>query len=151
MHAMNEPEAKAEEPEIREPLEPIASIRSVEPMMRSDPQVARVRGVLERIADKWTLVVIEELDGQAPLRFSELKDRVPGVSQKMLSKTLRQLERDGLVTRRVHPTVPPAVDYALTPLGVSLGAALCSLWTWVEHHAEEVQAAQASFDGQRQP
>ncbi len=82
---------------------------------------ALLHEILGRIADKWTLLVIEALDGEGELRFSDLQKRVGGVSQKMLTKTLRQLERDGLVRRRVHAAVPPRVDYRLTRLGESLG------------------------------
>lgn len=107
--------------------------------------VALVQETLDRVADKWTLNVIEELhSGQ--LRFSQLQARVPGISQKMLTKTLRQLERDGLVTRYVHATVPPRVDYTLTPLGESLSEAVCGIWLWAEKHGPDVQAARARYD-----
>ena len=81
---------------------------------------ALLREILERIADKWTLLVIEALDGEGEMRFSDLQRRIGQISHKMLTKTLRQLERDGLVTRRVHAEVPPRVDYKLTELGESL-------------------------------
>jgi len=104
-----------------------------------------VREMLERVADKWTLLVIDALaDGE--LRFSRLRERVGGVSQKMLTKTLRQLERDGLVTRRVHPVVPPRVDYKLTPLGEALGEAVCDIWTWVETHMKDVERCRRTYD-----
>jgi DNA-binding HxlR family transcriptional regulator len=107
---------------------------------------ALVRETLARIADKWTLVVIDALaDGE--LRFSRLRERVGGVSQKMLTKTLRQLERDGLLTRRVHAVVPPRVDYKLTARGESLGEAVCAVWLWVEANAAHVQRARRSYDG----
>jgi DNA-binding HxlR family transcriptional regulator len=110
---------------------------------QADPEQL-VREILEQVADKWTLLVIDALEGQAEVRFTELAARVPGVSQKMLTKTLRQLERDGLVVRRVHPEVPPRVDYRLTALGESLGAALCGVWLWAEaHHAEVAQSRRA--------
>ena len=107
---------------------------------------ALLREVLERIADKWTLLVIEELDEKKPTRFSELRRRLGGVSQKMLTKTLRQLERDGLVTRTVHAEVPPRVEYRLTRLGYSLGEAVCSLWQWVEKHVNALDRARKAFD-----
>ncbi len=107
---------------------------------------ALLREVLERIADKWTLLVIEELSSETPVRFTELRDRIGGVSQKMLTKTLRQLERDGLVTRRVHPVIPPRVDYTLTPLGESLGESVCGIWMWVEEHMDEVVRLRAEHD-----
>lgn len=106
---------------------------------------ALVREILERVADKWTLLVIEAL-GEGEMRFSRLREKVGGVSQKMLTKTLRQLERDGLVTRRVHAVIPPRVDYRLTPLGESLGEAVCGIWLWVEAHSEEVQRSRRAYD-----
>ena len=105
-----------------------------------------VHEILARVADKWTLLVIDALDGQGETRFTQLLARVPGVSQKMLTKTLRQLERDGLVVRRVHPEVPPRVDYRLTPLGESLGEALCGVWLWVEAHHAEVERARRRYE-----
>jgi DNA-binding HxlR family transcriptional regulator len=107
---------------------------------------ALVREILGRIADKWTLLVIEALDGQGELRFSDLQKRVGGISQKMLTKTLRQLERDGLVRRRVHASVPPRVDYRLTPLGESLGLSVCGVWIWVGKHMHEVERARRTYD-----
>ena len=104
-----------------------------------------MREVLERIADKWTLLVIDEL-GDGELRFTRLRERVRGVSQKMLTKTLRQLERDGLVVRRVHAEVPPRVDYRLTPLGEALGEAVCGIWTWVERHVGDVERSRRAYD-----
>lgn len=105
-----------------------------------------VHEILGRVADRWTLLVIDALDGSSETRFTELRARVPGVSQKMLTKTLRQLERDGLVVRRVHPEVPPRVDYRLTPLGESLGEALCGVWSWVESHHEEVERSRRAYE-----
>lgn len=107
---------------------------------------ALARDILECIADKWTLLVIEALDGEEEIRFSRLRDKVPGVSQKMLTKTLRRLERDGLVTRRVHAAVPPRVDYRLTPLGESLGQAICGIWVWAGDNHEEVRRSRRAFD-----
>ncbi|MGH9371243.1 MAG: winged helix-turn-helix transcriptional regulator [Vicinamibacterales bacterium] len=98
----------------------------------AEAKQALVHEMLERVAEKWTLLVIDALDSRQALRFSRLRERLGGVSQKMLTKTLRQLERDGLVVRRVYAEVPPRVDYRLTPLGVSLGESVCGLWTWVE-------------------
>ncbi|MBK9974655.1 MAG: helix-turn-helix transcriptional regulator [Planctomycetes bacterium] len=111
------------------------------------PKETLLREVLDRIADKWTLLVIEELQLDTPTRFSVLQRKVGGVSQKMLTKTLRQLERDGLVTRTVHAEVPPRVEYRLTRLGNSLGEAVCGLWVWVEKHLNTVARARQGFDG----
>ena len=119
------------------------------PVTSETTQQALVHEMLERIADKWTLLVIEELaQAAAELRFTHLAQRIPGVSQKMLTKTLRQLERDGLVTRRVHPVIPPHVDYALTPRGESLGEATCAIWLWAEKHGHQVLRSRQTYDAQ---
>ena len=110
-----------------------------------------VHEILARVADRWTLLVIDALDGRGETRFTQLLARVPGVSQKMLTKTLRQLERDGLVVRRVHAEVPPRVDYRLTPLGESLGQALCGVWLWVEAHHAEVERARRAYETVQRP
>jgi DNA-binding HxlR family transcriptional regulator len=108
-----------------------------------------LRETLERVADKWTLLVIDVLGEEGELRFTRLRERIGGISQKMLTKTLRQLERDGLVTRRVHPVVPPRVDYKLTPLGDSLGESVCGIWTWVEKHMKTVERSRRAYDATR--
>ncbi|MFQ6142111.1 winged helix-turn-helix transcriptional regulator [Streptomyces seoulensis] len=101
------------------------------------------RRLLDRIGTKWTSMVVKVLAEAAPaeVRFSELLRRMPGVSQKMLSVTLRHLTRDGLVARRVEPTVPPQVHYRLTGLGLSLEAALAVVRAWAEEHMAEVDRA----------
>ncbi|KXK62092.1 HxlR family transcriptional regulator [Micromonospora rosaria] len=104
-----------------------------------------VRQILDRIADKWSLLVIALLD-QRSLRFTELRRQVDGISQRMLARTLRHLERDGLVSRTVHPSVPPRVDYALTPLGATLHETIRALVTWTETHQQEIAAARAAYD-----
>jgi DNA-binding HxlR family transcriptional regulator len=98
--------------------------------------------VLELIANKWTALVIYCL-GPGPLRHSELRRRIGGISQKMLTQTLRNLERNGLVTRRVYPVVPPRVEYSLTPLGRTLCEPLKAICRWSEQHLPELQAARA--------
>ena len=123
--------------------------RSVGRKIPPERREALVREMLGRVADQWTLEVIDALDGPALLRFTGLRAKVSGISQKMLTQTLRQLERDGLVTRHVHAVVPPRVDYALTPLGRALGEAVCGIWTWVETHVEIVEAARAAYDARR--
>lgn len=110
------------------------------------PLLERVHEVLGRVADKWTLIVIDALGEGGTLRFTELRRQVDGISQKVLTKTLRELERDGLVARTVYPVVPPRVEYTLTPLGESLGEALCGVWLWVEAHEAKVTRARLSFD-----
>ena len=104
-----------------------------------------VRQILDRIADKWSLLVIALLEDRT-LRFSELQRQIDGVSQRMLTVTLRQLERDGLVTRTVHPVVPPKVEYALTPLGGSLHRTIQALVTWTEANQAEIAAARGAYD-----
>lgn len=100
---------------------------------------------LDRIADKYTVLVIVFLQG-TPRRFSELQRIITGISQKVLTQTLRSLERDGLVTRTVYPEVPPRVEYALTPLGETLIEPLVALRNWAELHIEFVVVAQAEYD-----
>jgi len=104
-----------------------------------------VRQILDRIADKWSLLVIALLDDRT-LRFSELRREIDGVSQRMLTLTLRQLERDGIVRRTVYPVVPPRVDYDLTPLGRSLHDTIQALVTWTEAHQTEIAAAREAYD-----
>lgn len=100
------------------------------------------RKLLDRIGTKWTAMSIKVLADATPdeVRFAELRRRMPGVSAKMLAQTLRGLEADGLVTRRVEPTVPPAVHYGLTKLGASLDEPLSALRTWAEEHMAEIDA-----------
>jgi DNA-binding HxlR family transcriptional regulator len=104
-----------------------------------------VRQILDRIADKWSLLAIAHLERQT-LRFSELRRRIEGISQRMLTVTLRQLERDGLVRRTVHPVVPPRDDYELTPLGATLHTTISALVDWTENHQEEIATARAAYD-----
>jgi DNA-binding HxlR family transcriptional regulator len=104
-----------------------------------------VRQILDRIADKWSLLAIALLEGRT-LRFTELRRRIDGISQRMLTVTLRQLERDGLVRRTVYPVVPPRVEYELTPLGMTLHATIQSLVVWTEEHQAEIGAARAAYD-----
>ena len=104
-----------------------------------------VRQILDRIADKWSLLVIALLDRRR-LRFTQLRREIDGISQRMLTVTLRQLERDGLVKRTVHPVVPPRVDYELTPLGSTLHTTIRSLVAWTEEHQNEIAAARAAYD-----
>ena len=109
-----------------------------------DP-TCELRNILDRIADKWSLLVIFVLaDGTR--RFSELRREIDGISQRMLTLTLRQLEREGLVTRTVFPVVPPRVDYQLTPLGSTLLDTIQSLVAWAGEHGHEIAAARAAYD-----
>jgi DNA-binding HxlR family transcriptional regulator len=103
------------------------------------------RVVLDRIGDKWTVLVIGSLvDGS--LRFSELRARIGGVAPKVLTQTLRAMERDGLLTRTVHAQVPPRVDYELTPLGASLTAPIATLTDWAETHLTQILGSRDSYD-----
>jgi DNA-binding HxlR family transcriptional regulator len=104
-----------------------------------------VRQILDRIAGKWSLLTIALLDGGCR-RFTELQRMIDGISQRMLSVTLRQLERDGLVRRTVHPVVPPRVDYELTDLGATLLETIQALVTWTEVHQDQVAAARTTYD-----
>lgn len=108
------------------------------------------RQILDRIADKWTTLVIGILSTRPTVRFTELRRAIEGISQKMLTQTLRELERDGLVTRTVFATVPPRVDYALTPLGRTLGEPLHALETWATQHMGAIRDAQQRFDAAAQ-
>lgn len=105
-----------------------------------------VRELLDRVGDKWSVHVIHLL-GSGKLRFSDLRRGIDGISQRMLTVTLRGLERDGLVTRTVYAVVPPRVEYALTPLGETLLATICDLVRWAEAHTVDVDAARARYDG----
>jgi DNA-binding HxlR family transcriptional regulator len=104
-----------------------------------------IRDLLDRLADKWSLLVVELL-GNDTRRFSELRRQIDGISQRMLTLTLRHLERDGLLTRTVHPVVPPRVEYRLTPLGSGLLAAVGPLVAWTRAHRDDIAAAQTAYD-----
>ncbi len=105
----------------------------------------RIREILERVGDKWSLQVIFHL-GAGPVRFTGLKRSIDGVSQRMLTVTLRGLERDGIVCRTMYPVIPPRVEYALTPLGATLLDAAGTLVSWANAHLDEVDAARAAYD-----
>ncbi len=112
-----------------------------------DPRVeALVNDLIGRVADKWTMIILEVLADRGELRFTQLSRAAAGISQKMLTQTLRQMERDGMVVRTVHAVVPPRVDYRLTDLGASLGAAFCGVWIWAEENLTRVEEARAVFD-----
>jgi DNA-binding HxlR family transcriptional regulator len=115
--------------------------------MQADPfdPACPSRQVLDRIGDRWSVLVILVL-ADGTVRYGELSRRIGGVSQKMLTQTLRGLERDGLVTRTVHAEVPPRVEYALTGLGRSLLGAVTALTDWAGDHMEDVLAARRSYD-----
>jgi DNA-binding HxlR family transcriptional regulator len=103
------------------------------------------REILDLIGDKWTALIIGVLE-EGVMRFSDIQRRIGGISQKMLTQTLRSLERDGLITRTVYAEVPPRVEYALTPLGKTLTHALATIRYWAETNMNEVIAAQQHYD-----
>lgn len=112
-----------------------------------DPRVeALVTEVIGQVADKWTMIVLEVLIEHGELRFSKLMKLADGVSQKMLTQTLRRMERDGLVVRTVHPVIPPKVEYRLTDLGAQLSEAFCGVWVWAAYNVDRIEAARRAFD-----
>ncbi len=108
-----------------------------------------VREVLDRVGGKWSVGVIIEAS-QGPIRFTELERRIEGISRRMLTLTLRNLERDGLLTRTVYPAVPPRVEYATTEMAQELYDSLVRLTEWADHHRAAITAARAAYDA-RQP
>ncbi len=120
---------------------------SATPPADIDPRIAAlVNDLIGRVADKWTMLILETLTEQGELRFTQLSNLVQGISQKMLTQTLRHMERDGLLTRIVYPVVPPRVEYRLTLLGLSLGAAFCGVWVWASENLQTVEQARIIFD-----
>lgn len=106
------------------------------------------RVVLDRIADKWTVLVLGLLES-GPRRFSDLQRGIGGITQKMLTQTLRELERDGLISRTVYPEVPPHVEYELTALGITLSEPIAAIRHWAEEHIREITLAQELYDKRR--
>jgi len=115
----------------------------------SNPVCRTISTLLSRIGDKWTVLVVQTLS-EGSKRFNELRREIPSVSQRMLTLTLRNLERDGLVSRTVTPSIPPRVDYELTELGHSLQVPICGLANWAMSNVEAIHAAQARFDDQQE-
>jgi DNA-binding HxlR family transcriptional regulator len=116
------------------------------PEVEHTPQNCHAREMLVRIGDKWSVYVIHVLGDAGTLRFNELRSRVEGISQRMLTVTLRGMERDGLILRRIYPEVPPRVEYSLTPLGATLRQIVRRLVDWSGAHLAEVDAARAAYD-----
>ena len=114
----------------------------------SSPVCRTISTLLSRIGDKWTVLVVQTL-AEGPKRFNELRREIPSVSQRMLTLTLRNLERDGLVSRTVTASIPPRVDYELTELGQSLQKPICGLANWATENVEAIHEAQARFDAER--
>ncbi len=112
-----------------------------------DPRIeALVIELIGRIADKWTMLILEVLSEHSELRFTQLGKLIEGISQKMLTQTLRQMERDGLISRKVYPVVPPKVEYKITDLGMTLGASFCGVWMWAGENLAKVEASRRKFD-----
>ncbi len=116
------------------------------PHPHANPDCRAVSELLSRVGDKWTVLIVKSLEGKA-CRFNELKRAVGGISQQMLTRTLRTLERDGMVERIVHPTVPPSVEYRLTALGRSLAVPVMALADWTFAHLPQIHANRAAYDG----
>ena len=134
-----------EEGTLKEPTHCCDTGLPNDPFQWDTREDCEVRQILDRVADKWSLLVIALLENRT-MRFTELRRQIDGVSQRMLTVTLRQLERDGLVTRTVYPVVPPRVDYALTPLGAGLHETIQALVSWTEQHQGQIAAARAAYD-----
>lgn len=115
-------------------------------MRASENTPCPVRGVLDQVGDKWSMLVMLRVVERSPMRFSELRRAVDGISQRMLTETLRGLERNGVLTRTAYPTIPPRVDYAITPLGVSLAQVVRPLVAWAKEHRPEIAEARQRFD-----
>ena len=111
----------------------------------NNPVCRTISNLLSRIGDKWSVLVVSTL-GDGPRRFNELRREIPSVSQRMLTLTLRNLERDGLVSRTVTPSIPPRVDYALTKLGQSLQVPIAALAQWALDNVTTIHSAHARFD-----
>jgi len=120
-------------------------VPALPPQPHLDSDCRGVASILARVGDKWSVFVIMML-GDGPKRFNEIKRLIGGISQRMLTLTLRGLERDGLVTRTVFPTIPPRVDYELTDLGRGLSKPVRSLGQWAMDHQSEIEVARARFD-----
>jgi DNA-binding HxlR family transcriptional regulator len=117
--------------------------------VHSPTECPAVREVLNRVGDKWSVQLVALLRN-GPKRFSDLRRAIEGISQRMLTLTLRGLERDGLVTRTIFPTIPPRVDYELTPMGRTLLDPILALASWAESHRFEIQAAREHYDAAHQ-
>jgi DNA-binding HxlR family transcriptional regulator len=127
------------------------------PKVTEDPQdvyagECPARALLDRIANKWATMLVGLLaENENPVRFGDIRRQITGISQKMLTQTLRDLERDGLVVRRAYPVIPPRVEYSLTALGRTLEEPMRALSEWAERHMADVHAAQQRFDRERLP
>jgi len=136
-----------DEPFTEEQINKAKYYASLLPPREIDPRLAPiVNELIGRIADKWTMLILETLMDKGELRFTRLGEMVEGISQKMLTQTLRQMERDGLVIRTVHAVVPPKVEYRLTELGLTLSAAFCGVWIWAADNLQQIEKSREDFD-----
>ncbi|SEG79463.1 DNA-binding transcriptional regulator, HxlR family [Thermomonospora echinospora] len=119
-------------------------MQAIDPTAHS-PGACQAREVLDRVGDKWSLYVISQL-GSGTKRFNELKREIDGISQRMLTVTLRGLERDGIVTRTMYPVMPPRVEYSLTDLGRTLLETVGTFVRWAEENLDQIEAARARYD-----
>ncbi|MFC9994337.1 winged helix-turn-helix transcriptional regulator [Nocardia sp. NPDC127526] len=128
-------------------MDTVSDVRQSANLVEDYLQRCPARDVLAVLADKWVLLVMGVLRAsEGPVRFNELRRRLDGITQKMLTRTLRELERDGLVRRAVYPTVPPRVEYSLTPLGTDLGRLTHAMGQWAQRNVHEITAARTRFD-----
>ena len=134
-------------PEISDPVRAMLDSMAAWTGAPEDEAQCPVRDVLDRVGQKWTLLILVALE-PSPKRFSQLQRRVGDISKRMLTQTLRQLERDGLVSRQVFPTKPPSVEYALTELGRSSLAPIGALLVWADNNHQTIRAARAAFDAE---
>ena len=131
----------------REQIAAAKRYAAMTPPVAIDPRIeALVTDLIGQVADKWTMMILEVLAEKGTLRFSRLAKAIGTISQKMLTQTLRAMERDGLVDRRVYPVVPPKVEYKLTELGFTLGTAFCGVWVWAAENLVQVEQARSAFD-----
>lgn len=130
-----------------EKMQAIFARHALEKYPDLDPRVETlVQELIGCVADRWTMIILEALLEHGTVRFTQLGRMVTGISQKMLTQTVRQMERNGLLTRKVYPVVPPKVEYALTELGLTLSAAFCGVWVWAAENLSKVEAARSAFD-----
>ena len=130
--------------------EPCLTVAAADEPCLDAASPCRAREVLSRVGDKWSVYVIDLL-GQDTKRFMELHRSIDGITARMLTVTLRGLERDGIVTRTIHPVIPPRVEYALTPMGQTLLTTIGQLVAWADGHVSEIEAARATYDARHQP
>lgn len=128
----------------------MTDVHEAEDSSQTEAKQVFIHDIQRYLSGKWTLLVIGRLSDRET-RFSHLRKTIDGISRKMLTQTLRQLERDGLVERIIYPEVPPRVTYKLTPIGLGLRDSLLGVWRWMEKHMEDVIQARREFDDKHRP